>query len=76
MPKQVTEITADELAQIKAIARIHDINYKSVNFGENFLKIFNIQCNHHDLGQIRLVYYCYGKYHCTADLLFNRFEFE
>jgi hypothetical protein len=28
------EITADELAQIKSIARTHDINYKSVNFGK------------------------------------------
>lgn len=28
------EISADELAQIKSIARIHDINYKSVNFGK------------------------------------------
>lgn len=32
------EITADELAQIKAIARLHDINYKSVNFGEELIK--------------------------------------
>ena len=36
MAQSVVEITADELAQIKAIARIHDINYKSVNFGESF----------------------------------------
>jgi len=34
----VAEITPDELAQIKAIARIHDINYKSVNFGEELIK--------------------------------------
>ncbi len=33
------EITADELAQIKAIARIHDINYKSINFGEFLLRL-------------------------------------
>jgi len=32
------EITADELAQIKSIARTHDINYKSVNFGEELIK--------------------------------------
>ena len=32
--QSVVEITADELAQIKAIARIHDINYKSINFGK------------------------------------------
>jgi hypothetical protein len=31
-------VTSDEIAQIKAIARIHDLNYKSINFGEELIK--------------------------------------
>ena len=35
---QIADVTADEISQIKAIARIHDINYKSINFGEELIK--------------------------------------
>lgn len=37
-PDLVSAVTADEIAQIKAIARIHDLNYKSINFGEQLIK--------------------------------------
>ncbi len=34
----IADVTADEISQIRAIARIHDINYKSINFGEELIK--------------------------------------
>jgi hypothetical protein len=37
-PNLVADVSADEIQQIKAIARIHDINYKSINFGEELIK--------------------------------------
>lgn len=37
-PDLAAAVTADEVSQIKAIARIHDINYKSINFGEELIK--------------------------------------
>lgn len=37
-PDVLPDVTVDEVSQIKAIARIHDINYKSINFGEELIK--------------------------------------
>lgn len=34
----IVEISEDEISQIRAIAQVHDVNYKSVNFGEELIK--------------------------------------